>query len=475
MILDRSMRRRGLLQGAAATAGVSALGVLSGCGKQAAAVPAKGPAPTVITFAPWGQWTAVGSDWEKFIQPAMDYFQSLPANKGIQIQVVAPGGAGRFASAIAGGSGPDVFEDWLLSPYLNPDLVLNLDKYMQQDGISANLWSPGQMHAMTLDSGTYFLPCYVDCSVLAVNLSNLDAMGLPYPDPEWDYTAAMQAYKAATVTMGGKKYVGLSSMYNGTFMALATTVTRAYAMHIFGGSVMDDTRLICTMDSPKTIEAIQWWDTLYWDGIAGGGTLTNGVTYQEIGSNSILTSFETWGNSFKWTFFPVPKYPNGRISFSSTDYYAINAGTKHPEQAWLFLKFLAAQPYWSRYTMKYLLRPPSLVSVWDEFPSVVEQVTPLAKTVGIQYFVESAQKWAIAGRDFTYDQGQAMTILNQALTTAMGNKGQDPTTVMTAAAQAVNALEQQAAATAAKASGTAASGSSSSSTSSSSSSNASKA
>jgi len=332
---------------------------------------------------------------------------------------------------------------------------------MQEDGLKPTLWSPGQMHALTLDSGTYFLPCYVDVSVMAVNLSNLDAMGLPYPDPDWDYNAAKAAYAAATQTRNGQQYIGLTSIYNGTFMALATTVTRAYAMHIFGGSVMDDTRLICQMDSPETIKAIQWWDELYWEGIAGSLPITGGATYVEIGANSILTSYEDWGNSFKWTFFPVPKYEAGRISFESTDYHAINAATKYPEQSWMLLKFLAANPYWSRYTMKYLLRPPSLVSLFDEFTSVVEQVTPLAKTTGIQYFTEAAQSWGLAGRTFKYEQGQAMTILNQALTEAMGNKGQDPTTVMTAAAKAVNALEQQAVQTAAKASATAASAASS--------------
>ncbi len=467
LVLERPVPRRGLIRGAAATVGVSALGVLAGCSTLAKnPTPSKGPAPIVLVYAPWAQWPEIGSDWEKFVQPGLDYFQSQPANKGIQIKLSAPGGGGNFASQIAAGTGPDVFEDWVLAPYLNPNLVMNLDKYMQQDGVNAKIWSPGQMHALTLDTGTYFVPCYVHVDTMVVNLSNLDAMGLPYPDPEWDYTAAQAAFKAATTTVNGKAYFGFSPDFNGTSLGQSNNDTRAYALHCFGGALMDDTRMTCTIDSPQAAQAIQWWDSLHWDGLVGTGGITGNTTYQEYGSNGLLQAFENWGDSFKWTFFPVPKYPNGQFSFEATDYHAINAATKYPEQSWLFLKFLSAEPYWSQYCMKYLLRTPSLVSLWDQFESVVEQVTPLAKQVGIQYYTQAAQSWGLAGRTFQYEHAQAISIVNQALAQAMQNKGQDPTPVLTAAAQAVNALVAQGAQVAAKASGTSSSSSGASSSSS---------
>ena len=454
-MLDRSVQRRSLFRGAAAAAGLSTVGVLAGCSVgNKSAVPTKGPAPIVLQYAPWGQWTEVGSDWEKFIQPGIDYFQSQPANKGIQVQILAPtGGGGKYATEIEGGTGPDVFEDWVLAPYLSPNLVMRLDPFMQQDGIKTSLWSPGQMHALTLEEGTFFLPCYVHVDTMVVNLSNLDAMGLAYPDPEWDYQTAQQAFTNATQTINGQRHAGFSPDYNGTSLGMSYNDTRAYAMHIFGGSVMDDTRMVCTMDAPETVQAVQWWDQLHWDGIAGPGSITSGATYQEYGSSYLLQAFEQWGTNFKWTFYPVPKYPNGRLSFEATDYHAINAATKHPEQAWLLLKFLAAEPYWSQYCMKYLLRTPSLVSLWDQYVSVVEQVTPLAQKVNVKYYVQAAQQWGLAGRTFKYQHAQAISTINEALSQAMRNVGQDPTTVLTAAAQAVNALESQYAKIAASASG----------------------
>ena len=119
----------------------------------------------------------------------------------------------------------------------------------------------------------------------------------------------------------------------------------------------------------------------------------------------------------------------------------------------MLLRFLAAEPYWSQYCMKYLLRTPSLVSLWDQYVSVVEQVTPLAQKVNVKYYIQAAQQWGLAGRTFKYQHAQAISTINEALSQAMQNVGQDPITVLTAAAQTVNALESQYAKIAASASG----------------------
>ncbi len=466
----RYLTRRGLLRGAAAVAGLSTVGLVAGCSTLAkSASPTKKSAPVVITYAPWGQWTEIGSDWQKYMQPAINYFQEQPANKGIQVQIVAPGGAGHFGPTIASGvSIPDVFEDWLPAYYLSPtgNLVMNLDKLMQEDGIKKTLWSPGQMNALSTESGTYFLPCYVDVAVFAVNLSNLDALGLQYPDPEWDYQAAQQAFQAATLTKGTQQYIGATLIFPGNFLAAATTVSRAYAFHAFNAPVMDSTRTQCLLDSAEALQALQWWDTLYWDKIAGGPGLDNGSTYVESGSNTILSYFEQY-TGFNWTYFPVPKYPNGQVAFESTDFHAINILTKHPDEAWQFLKFVSADPYWANYTMKMLLRPPGLLSAWDNFPSIVESVVgSLAQKVNVQYYVQAAQEWGYAGRIFKYEDEQAMTLLNTALSQVLssGNAAGLAST-MTAAVKAVNTLEQQAIAAAASTTKSSASSSSTSSSS----------
>lgn len=419
------------------------IGDLAGCSTKKGAKPTATPNPIEITFSPWGQngW------WQKYVPPGIAKFEA--ANPTIKVTVSAPVGGGGMAEQIIGGGGADVFEDWVLPPYLNPNLVLKLDTYMQQDGIKASLWSPGQMRALTIESGTYFLPCYIHVDAMAINLSNLDALGLPYPDLGWDYTAAAKAWKAATVTRNGQSYVGINPDYSFTNIGGASNDTRAWALHIMGGSVMDSTRTVCTVDSDEVVAAVDWWNEINWSKVAGGGDISSGTTYQLMGSNEILTALENYGTSFKWTIFPVPKYPAGQISFEALDYHAINGGTKHPDQAWMLLKYLAADTTWSMHVAQYTLRPPSLIAAWEPYVALVEQVAPIAKNLGFSYFIDAAKDWGYAGRTFKYQDATALNLINQGLATAAANQGQTSRPALQAAAQAVNQVMQQAISTAA--------------------------
>lgn len=434
--MQGSIARRTLLRGSATVAGFAAFGTLAACGQKAAA-PAKGPAPIVITYAPWGQ----SGYWKTFAPPGIQKFES--AHKGIQVKLANPGAGGQAAQSIAGGAGPDVFQDHVIAPYLEQNLVMDVTKYMQQDGVKPDLWSPGQMRAMSFPEGTFFLPAGAAVEIMAVNLSNLDAWGLPYPDPEWDLSAAKTAWTAATLTKAGQSYHGAAIDFGNGTIGSASTDTRAWAYHIYGGSVMDDTRTVCTMDSAEVLQATEFWFGLHWDQVVGSGNLATTVTYQTIASNQLLMALQNWGNSFKWTFFPVPKYPNGQLSFMATGYNAINVATKYPEQAWELLKYLSAGEEWQMLVAQYTLLTPSLVNVWDQYISLVEQVAPIAKQLHVDYFAEAAKNWGLAGRVFKYQDAQAVDLINVGLQQAYANNNESPAPQLQALTRAVNALEQQ--------------------------------
>lgn len=469
MNLSGSVSRRGLFKGAAGTLGATAMVALAGCsvtGKSAK--PTKAAAnPVKITFSPWGQ----SNYWQKYVQPGLQKF--LQANPNIQVSVVAPGGGGAMAAQIAAGTGADVFEDWVVPAYLNGTntLVLNLEPYLKADGLSTSLWSPGQMRALATTTGVYFLPCYVHVDTVAINLSALDAMGLAYPSPDWDYTEALALWQKATTKLNGTQYYGINPDYNFTNIGTFANDTRAWALHIMGGDIMDDSRTVCTVDSPQVISAVDWWNTnVNWPGLYNGGGINQNVVFQYTGSNGILTNLTQWAQNFNWTYFPVPAFPSpvNQISFEALDFHAINVATKHPEQAWALLKYIAADPYYSNFVAKYTLRPPSLISAWDGFVSLVEQEAPFAANLGIKYFIDAAQTWGYAGRSFLYQDEQALNLINQALASAAAAKDTSSATELKAAAQAVNSLIQSA-----MASSTSSSGSSSTSGSSASSSSAS--
>ncbi len=427
---------------AAASAGALA-GALGG--PLAGAMPVRAAAnPVILQFAPWGQWTEIGAKWQEFLRPGLEPFAA--ANPNIRVDVVAPGGGGSFVTPILAGQGPDVFEDWVIPPYLAQNLVLNLQPFLQQDNLNVSLWSPGQIRALSTPGGLWFLPCYVHVDAMAVNLTDLDNLGLPYPSPDWTYEDAAKLYRAATWDKNGQHHYGygFDIPANGGAIGYGTSDTRAFFLHWFGGSLMDEARTTCTLDAPASVRAVEWLDALVQDKVAtsGGSIYGNGATtFAEVGSNNLPAMLSSWRNNIRWTFFPMPRYPAGQFAFEATDYHAISAATRHPEQAWLLLRFLAADPRWSRYAMRLLLRTPSLLSLWDEYVATVKQVAPPAVGKGVHWFTTAAEQWGVAGRTFRYQQDVAINYINAGLTAAVTRQQSVPLALKTAAQQ-VNALER---------------------------------
>lgn len=434
----REVLRSGLTMGA----GALLLSGISACGRQAPqAAPQRGPAPTVVSLAPWGGWPAyAGPHWREFIQPAMDAFAQK--HPGLRIHVVAPGGGGSFVAEILAGSAPDVFQDWAIAQYRAGPLVLNLDRYIRQDNLSYSLWSPGQLNAMRDQAGTWFLPCYVHVDAWAVNQSALDALGLAYPSPDWTYQEATRLFTATTSNTGGHHRYGASLEFPGHTIGSPTGDSDSYIFHLFGGSMVDATLTRCEVGSAKSYQGVEWANQLLWAKVATSNSRDLAhVPFCEVGSNALVDYLLAWGNNFKWTFFSEPRFPAGQFAFEATDFYAINAQTKHPDAAWTVLRYLCADPTWSRYCMKYLLRTPSIVNLWPEYVATVEAVAPLVKGKGLHYFTESAAKWGVADRVFRYNHPQAISALNAQAQKAF-QRQESVRLAMTQAAAQVDALVQ---------------------------------
>ena len=444
---SRLGRRQVLSGGVAAAGAVATWGWLAGCGPQGgpssgqAAAPQTGPAPVEIVLAPWGGWSSYGGPhWQQFAQPAIDQFQAQ--HPGIQVKLVAPGGGGSFLTEILAGTAPDVFQDWSIGPYRAMNAALDLSGYLRRDNIDTGIWSPGQIHAMRDAEGIQFLPCYVHVSVMAINYGILDDRGLPYPDPSWTHDQAAQLYRGCTFDQNGKHRYGVSMYFVGRGMGDPNSMS-SYVAHFFGGSVGEPDRIHCNIGDPKSYAGIEWVEQLHYDKVISpnerDSDLAN-IAFVEAGSAGLPNYLKSWTTKFKWSFFPVPHFPAGQYSFEATDYYAINASTQHPEESWTLLKWLTAEPDWSRHCMKYLLRTPSLVNLWDEYASTVEAIAPFVKGKGMNYFTDAAAHWGIANTVFKYNQPQVANLINAQLVLVNDRKA---TTVeaMGQAAQQVDALE----------------------------------
>ncbi len=449
------LTRRRMMRWTAAGAGALLWG---GSAAGAAAAPTRAAAaPVVVTYLPWGGWPAyAGAHWQQFIAHGIAHFEA--SHPGLRVQVGAPqGGNTNILSAILAGVGPDVFEDWVMSPYLEAGVALNLRPFLEQDNIPLSSWSPGQMRTMMTDTGIWALPCYVHGDVVAINLSMLDQLGLKYPDPDWDYTEAERLARAAVSTHQKTKIYGWCPA---GFTPWAAEF--AWPFHLWGGAIRDTARTRCTANEPNAYKGLEWYMNLYFDKVLypGGdyptspGSIYNTSgsisVFQEIGSNSVPVQLQYWRDNIKWTYWPMPHFPGGQASFEADDFYMANAGTKNVEATWELLKFVTADPWWQRFNFQYLLRTPGMVGMWDEWVRYIENVSPVARGKNLSAYRDAALYYAVAPRYFKYDDSVVEPILTQAVDHAMAHQG-GLVELLNAAAQRITQHESLAAATAGKA------------------------
>src|SRR5690606_26186819 len=114
----------------------------------------------------------------------------------------------------------------------------------------------------------------------------------------------------------------------------------------FGGAVVDEERYVSLLDRPESVEAIAWVTDLMW-GVqvsprpAEQGTFFDGTVgmYMNIFGqtrNVIARS------AFDWDLALLPAGPAGRFNRSVAGAHVMLSSTKHPNETWELLKWLAS-------------------------------------------------------------------------------------------------------------------------------------
>ncbi len=104
-------------------------------------------------------------------------------------------------------------------------------------------------------------------------------------------------------------------------------------------------------DDPRVIDTVQWWANLHlkYGYAPGTDQLSSGVDTLFLASKAAMFPMGSWdiGNvtsqaTFKVGIAPLPMGPKGRRSPINGLSDAIYSGTKHPQEAWKWVKFLAS-------------------------------------------------------------------------------------------------------------------------------------
>jgi len=334
----------------------------------AVAAPAAHAASTTITYGLWDSNQLPG--YQKCAT-------AFTKKTGINVKITQAGWDDYWKSVNAGflsGKGYDVFTSHLA---FFPDFVANkqilpLDSFIKKDKVAVNtMYQPGLASLWKApDKHQYGLPKDFDTIALFVNKKMADAGG---------YTAADLANLTWNPTTGGtyEKFIAHMTIdkngVRGDEKGFDKTKVATYGIWMEGSGGGDGQTQWSFLaasdgwkvndgpwntnyhyDSPKLAETIKWWHSLSDKGYMPTFAQQNGVGWPDqlaagkvaIASNgSWMTGYVNGlkNDKFELELAPTPVGPTGkRASMYNGLADNISAATKHPQEAWQWVKYLGS-------------------------------------------------------------------------------------------------------------------------------------
>ncbi len=169
------------------------------------------------------------------------------------------------------------------------------------------------------------------------NKTMFDKSGLPYPTPKWTWEDFKTAAKLLTKDANND---GVVEQYGAICPSFESVIWS------FGGDILDNpfNPTKCIVNNPNTVRALNFLAQLFQEKIVvPPGVYREQVPYEMFSTGRLGMFFDgRWRvpdfvkiKEFYWDVVNVP----GGIAQHGGTAYAISADTKHPEEAWQFVKF----------------------------------------------------------------------------------------------------------------------------------------
>ena len=308
--------------------------------------------------------------------------------------------------------------------------LVKLDDFVQKDISPAQIkdYTPAHWNAFANQRvGRFAMPMYMGTIVLYYSKDAFDKAGVKYPDDTWAWTVdGNGSYEAAL-----KKLSDPTKRQWGGQVGDGMDRVQSKIVGNGGNWVDPSSDVKAAFDQDAALAALQWqYDRLWKD-----QSLINFAALEKQSSDALISSsriatFEsgdwylsgmvkTAADKIKWDIAPVPKGPVARNTLATTDGWAIWKGSKNPNEAWEFLKFLQSDEWNDIMITTGFLRPSrlSLFASWekkvkasvsllaDKNLKAFGQATEFATTLQLFQFHADAQKVISDTRDTTFRKG----------------------------------------------------------------------
>jgi multiple sugar transport system substrate-binding protein len=299
-------------------------------------------AETTITYQFWGSpqeveaWNSVARSFEA-------------EHPGIKVNVEASDWDSyweKLKVKMAGGTPPDVFamDAPLYRDWQSRGVLLNLSPYIAKTpGLFDGVY-PITLEAYETEDGYYGLPRDFQTIVLYYNKDMFDAAKVAYPNDSWTWDDLRKT--AAKLTLD-KNSDGKIDQWG--FWAEAYDMEPLWGALVwsFGGEVLDAPGGKTLIGSEKATAAFQFLSDMW----LTDKSMPSAEQLKQYGTDGFFAGISAMGVSghwvvpdyapqkFKWDVAPMPKGPAGRATSVNSAGFVIAKDSKHPDEAWEFVKY----------------------------------------------------------------------------------------------------------------------------------------
>lgn len=303
--------------------------------------------PASIEYAIWGDPAEIDSQTK-----LVESFEAV--NPTIDVKVTVADWDSyweKLLTGLAGGAAPDVFamDGPLFPDYQARDVLLDLQPLIERDGYDlGQLADQGVGVFKTVEGAQFGLPRDLNVVVLYYNKKMFDAAGIPYPDDTWDWAKLIEVGKQLTLDTNSDGTTDQWGLYT------ETSDMENYWLSLVwqnGGEFFAADGKSTALTTDQSAGGIQFLqDLIYKEKILAepaifadlGDAFEQGLAAMEVNGSWLVPTHQAAG--IELGIAPIPSGPAGRFTTVNPTGAVVYKGTKAPDAAWEFVKYLASPP-----------------------------------------------------------------------------------------------------------------------------------
>lgn len=297
----------------------------------------------VVTIRIWGGW---GHFRETTFERVIEAFEAAHPNIRVQREIIT-GDMEALKVQLLGGVAPDVYmvRAEQMPTFMDQGLAMDITPYIERD-LNLDDYLPA-WGSMTLNGRFYGVPAegggYRE-DAMFINRDIFDKAGIPVPSPDPDQALTFDEWtdlaRRLTIDLNGD---GTPEQWGTHFR----TTRWYFFLPSNGVSVFTEGHTDTLIDTPEAVEVLE---TLQF--INQNFNSPNTYMFENEGNVAMNIYWrarvsagapENIGDKFDWSVAPMPAGKAGSVGLTKMNPWVINPNTKHPEEAWAFLRFFMSE------------------------------------------------------------------------------------------------------------------------------------